>query len=269
MTGLGGTFELIRGSFGPLCVGIDPSADSLELWGLPDVADGALEFSRVVIESAAGRVGIVKPQVGYFERFGSAGFAALEQVIADAHAAGLTVIADAKRGDIGTTMEGYAAAWLGDGPLGCDAMTSSPYQGFDALEPAFDRAESTASTVFVLCATSNPDAPGIQGAQLGGRSLPSIVAERARERSGNDYTVGLVVGATRSLAESGLTESDLVETLILAPGFGAQGASLTDLSAIFGRASSWVIPSVSRSVVRGGPTGVDAAIDAHLRELGR
>lgn len=269
MTGLGGTFEAIRGAFGPLCVGIDPSADSLSLWGLPDTADGAVEFSRAIIGSAAGRVGIVKPQVGYFERFGAAGYGALEQVIADAHSAGLMVIADAKRGDIGTTMEGYAEAWLGDGPLGSDAMTASPYQGFDALEPAFASAEASLSTVFVLCATSNPDAPAIQGAGLSGRSLPSIIAESARDRSGHDYTVGLVVGATRSLAESGLTEADLVETLILAPGFGAQGASLSDLTAIFGRASSWVIPSVSRSVIRGGADGIDDAIDQHLRELGR
>ncbi len=269
MSGLSVTFEAIRASFGPLCVGIDPSRDSLHSWGLPDTPDGALEMSLGVIDAASGRVGIVKPQVGYFERFGAEGFRALESVFSAARTAGLQIIADVKRGDIGSTMEGYAEAWLGDGPLGSDAMTVSPYQGFGALEPAFVAAEARGSVAFVLCATSNIDAATVQAARHGDRTLPAEIALLARERSNNDYTVGLVVGATRSLAESGLTEENLVESLILSPGFGAQGAALGDLTSIFGRASSWVIPSVSRSVLRGGPDGVATAIESHLAELGR
>jgi orotidine-5'-phosphate decarboxylase len=268
VTGLGARFDSIVESAGPLCVGIDPSAETLVAVGLADTADGALEFGRTITSAAASRVGIVKSQVAYFERFGSAGIAALETVIREAREAGLAVIADAKRGDIGSTMQGYADAWLADGPLQSDALTVSPYQGFDALEPAFSRAASVGSTVFVLCATSNPDASDIQRASLAGASLPALVARFARERSGGTNTVGVVVGATRGIADSGLAAADLDVLLVLAPGFGAQGASLADISEIFGPATKRVIPSVSRSIVRNGLADIPRAIDNHLRELG-
>ena len=253
---------------GALCVGLDPSPESLERWGLPDSPAGALEMCAVVLESCNGLVGIVKPQVGFFERFGSSGFSVLEKVIKDAHTVGLAVIADVKRGDIGSTMTGYASAWLGDGPLQSDAMTVTPYQGFASLEPAFAQAEETGATVFVLCATSNPDAVTIQGGTREGESIPALVARCARERSGSTNTVGLVVGATRPLAASGLDESDLAGLTVLAPGFGAQGAELSQLRDIFGSVSPRVIPSVSRSVLVGGPTGVREKIARHLKELG-
>lgn len=268
VTGLGARFDSIVESVGPLCVGIDPSTETLTDVGLADTADGALEFGRTITSAAASRVGIVKPQVAYFERFGSAGIAALETVIREAREAGLAVIADAKRGDIGSTMQGYADAWLAAGPLQSDALTVSPYVGFEALEPAFSRASSTGATVFVLCATSNPDADDLQGASLAGSSLPAIVARYARENSGDTSTVGVVVGATRGLADAGLSAEDLSGLLVLAPGFGAQGASLTDIREIFGPATPRVIPSVSRSVVRSGLAHVAKAIDEHLRELG-
>lgn len=268
VTGLGARFDSIVESVGPLCIGIDPSSVTLGAVGIADTADGALEFGRVITSAAASRVGIVKPQVAYFERFGSFGIAALETVIREAREAGLAVIADAKRGDIGTTMQGYADAWLGDGPLRSDALTVSPYQGFDALEPAFSRAASIGSTVFVLCATSNPDAKDLQRASLAGASLPAIVARYAKERSGDTNTVGVVVGATRDMAEAQLSADDLAGLLVLAPGFGAQGASLTDIRRIFGTATPRVIPSVSRSVIRSGLAGVATSIDEHLRELG-
>jgi orotidine-5'-phosphate decarboxylase len=267
VSGFSARIDEIRDSTGVLCVGIDPSPSSLSNWGLADTADSALEMGRVVLGAAEGRVGIVKPQVAYFERFGSAGFVALESVIRDARSAGFLVIADAKRGDIGTTMEGYAAAWLGSGPMQSDAVTVSPYQGFDALEPAFQAAESSNGGVFVLCATSNSDASGVQAARIDNQSLSASIAKRARERSEGRQTVGVVVGATRSLAESGLTETDLEDLLILAPGFGAQGAALSDIPSIFGRNARRVIPSVSRSILGGGTAGVTTAIDSHLREL--
>ncbi len=268
VTGLGARFDSIVEAVGPLCVGIDPSADTLVSLGLADTADGALEFARTITAAATSRVGIVKPQVAYFERFGSVGIAALETVILESREAGLAVIADAKRGDIGSTMQGYSDAWLADGPLQSDALTVNPYQGFEALEPAFSRAASVGATVFVLCATSNTDANDLQGASLAGSSLPAIVARYAKEYSGDASTVGVVVGATRDLAEAGLTAEDLAGLLVLAPGFGAQGASLTDLREIFGTATPRVIPSVSRSVVRSGLASVANSIDEHLQELG-
>ncbi|WP_317451953.1 orotidine-5'-phosphate decarboxylase [Microbacterium sp. NIBRBAC000506063] len=112
MTHFGARVAAGIAEYGNLCVGIDPHGALLDAWGLDRSADGVREFGLRVVESAAGRAGVVKPQVAFFEAFGSAGFAALEEVLAAARAAGLLVIADAKRGDIGSTMDGYAAAWL-------------------------------------------------------------------------------------------------------------------------------------------------------------
>jgi orotidine-5'-phosphate decarboxylase len=164
-------------------------------------------------------------------------------------------------------MDGYASAWLGNGPLGSDALTVSPYQGLDALEPAFVRADESGAVVFVLAATSNVDAATLQQSLVGSDTLPSVVAHFARERSAGRRTVGVVVGATRPLVDSGLSPEDLADILVLAPGFGAQGASLTSVRAIFGDAAPRVIPSVSRSVLQHGLDAVDRAIDEHLREL--
>jgi orotidine-5'-phosphate decarboxylase len=105
--------------FGQLCVGIDPHRFLLRDWGLNDDAAGLESFGRAVVAAAAGRVGLVKPQIAFFERHGSAGLIALERVFADARDAGLLVIADVKRGDIGTSVTAYAEAWLAQGaPLG-------------------------------------------------------------------------------------------------------------------------------------------------------
>lgn len=267
MTGLGARFDSIRDSVGPLCVGIDPSTESLTSVGLEDSAEGALEFGRLLVSAATSRVGIVKPQVAFFERFGAAGYVTLEVLIREARAAGLVVIADAKRGDIGTSMQGYVNAWLGNGPLHSDALTVSPYQGFDSLDPAFAVATTEGATIFVLCATSNADATQIQSASKGDQTLPAFIAGLARQRVNPTNCAGVVVGATRGLAASGLTERDVDGLLILSPGFGAQGASLSDLPTIFGSAANRVIPSVSRSVVRDGLSNVGASIEKHLREL--
>ncbi len=268
VTGLGSRFDTIVESLGPLCVGIDPSADALRAAGLSDSAEGVLEFGRAILAASVSRVGIVKPQVAYFERFGARGIGSLEMIIREAREVGLAVIADAKRGDIGSTMDGYADAWLGHGPLHSDALTVNPYLGFDALEPAFSRASIHGATVFVLSATSNSNAEQLQRATISGKSLSALVARFARERTGKDNTVGVVVGATRGLAESGVTEADLDGLLILAPGFGAQGASLSDLSTIFGAASTRVIPSVSRSVLNDGIDNISRSIDRHRKEMG-
>lgn len=268
MAGLATRFAGIRDSVGPLCVGVDPSSQSLVNWGLDDAPDGALEMSRTIVAAAVGRVGIIKPQVAYFERFGASGFTVLETLIAEATEAGLCVIADAKRGDIGDTMEAYADSWLGAGPLASHAVTANPYLGFGPIEPAFIAAEKSDATVFVLAATSNPDSGLVQHASTRGISVAQLIVNEARQRSAGKQTVGVVIGATRSLVESRVDPETLEGVLVLAPGFGTQGASLGDLGVIFGQASNTVIPTVSRSILRGGSRAVGAAIDAHRQELG-
>jgi len=151
--------------YGPLCVGIDPHASLLAKWGLPDDVAGLREFSLTVLEAVGGNVAAVKPQSAFFERFGSAGLAVLEEVIQKAKELNTLCIVDAKRGDIGSTMEGYAEAFLREGsPLAGDAVTLSPYLGFGSLQPAIDMAIANGRGVFVLCLTSNPEGATVQHA---------------------------------------------------------------------------------------------------------
>jgi len=258
---------------GPLCVGIDPHEHLLAEWGLPATAASAREFGLRVVDAAAGRVGIVKPQVSFFERYGSPGFSALEQVMAAARAAGLIVIADAKRGDIGTTMDAYAEAWLRTGsPLEADAMTVNPFLGIGTLEGTFRLAEEAGKGVFVLAATSNPDAFTGQRARLDdGRTVSArIVAEVSARNAqstaaGSWGSLGFVIGSTVDWADAGLTAID-PPAPILGPGFGHQGAGPADLSTRYGAAAPFVIASESRSLLTTGPARLADAIESRVLE---
>jgi len=281
--GFGERLHAAIGARGSLCVGIDPHESLLRAWGLPVDAAGVREFGLRVVEAAAPRVAVVKPQVAFFERFGAAGFAALEEVMSTARAAGLIVLADAKRGDIGTTMDAYAAAWLTPGaPLEADAVTVSPYLGVGALRSTFERAREGGKGVFVLAATSNPEAAFIQlavpqsgihedGAE---RTSPTVAADVIDEvslfnRAGDGILgdIGFVIGATVDASSYGIPVPIDPPAPILAPGFGAQGARLRDLNALFGADAAAVLASASRSILSDGPAGLAAAIDAHNREL--
>ncbi|MEV4774815.1 orotidine-5'-phosphate decarboxylase [Microbacterium sp. LWH12-1.2] len=254
---------------GPLCVGIDPHAGLLDSWGLSYDAAGAREFGLRTVDAAAGRAAIVKPQVSFFERFGSVGIAALEDVLAAARAAGLIVIADAKRGDIGSTMDAYAAAWLTPGsPLEADAVTVNPFLGVGALDGAFALAERTGKGLFVLAATSNPEAEVLQrSSNERGETVSSAVIAEVSARNeqasptGEWGSFGFVIGATVDWTDAGLT-AFAPPAPILAPGFGVQGAAPEDLRARFGTMSDCVIASESRSILMAGPAGLAAAIDA-------
>lgn len=184
---------------GPLCIGIDPSSALLEEWGLPDSAGGTRDFGMRVLDAVAGRVGIVKLQVAFFERFGAAGYAALEHLLATASAAGLLTIADAKRGDIGTSVDAYGEAWLAPGsPLEVDAMTAVAYQGLGSLDGVISRAETAGKGVFVLAATSNAEAAATQRAvRADGLSVAAGVVSDIRAR--DSAAIGVVLGATISL----------------------------------------------------------------------
>jgi orotidine-5'-phosphate decarboxylase len=241
---------------GPLCVGIDPSSALLSAWDRPDNADGLEFFALAVLEAVTGVVNVVKPQVAFFERFGSEGFRVLERLIRDAHDAQIMVIADAKRGDVAVTNEGYAQAWLRDGsPLAVDAVTASPYLGVDALSPLFDAARSSGRGVFVLAATSNEDGRVIQQATTdNGDRVEDLVLERVSQmnhRDGGLGSIGVVLGATRSAPRFDLTT---LAGPYLVPGVGAQGAGAGDVARLFERCEEGtVLASVSRDILRAGP----------------
>jgi orotidine-5'-phosphate decarboxylase len=256
---------------GPLCVGIDPHPALLASWGLNDDAAGLRRFSLTALEAVSSLAAAVKPQVALYERHGSAGIAVLEEVLATARDEGVLTIADAKRGDIGSTMAAYADAWLSDGSaLAADSVTLSPYLGFESLRPALDLAAEHGRGVFVLALTSNPEGASVQ--HVGGRDSVArrIVQAAAAENerySGALGSVGLVVGATVGTALTDL-QLDLgaVRGPILAPGPGAQGATPADLRRTFGAAYPQVLGTSSRDILKAGP-GVRALTEAAQRTL--
>ncbi|MCW2502875.1 MAG: orotidine 5-phosphate decarboxylase [Actinomycetia bacterium] len=258
MIGFGARLHAAMASRGPLCAGIDPHPALLAAWGLSSDVDGLERFSRTVVDALAGQVAVLKPQSAFFECYGSRGIAVLERVIADARSAGALVIADVKRGDIGSTAAAYAQAYLDpSSPLFCDAMTASPYLGVGALAPLVDTALANGAGVFVLALTSNVEGRTVQHARTeDGRTVAqTVLDELAALNAGADPlgSIGAVVGAT-----IGATGHDLsaVNGPFLAPGIGAQGATAADLRTVFGSALSAVLPSTSREVLRHGPDPV-------------
>jgi orotidine-5'-phosphate decarboxylase len=240
---------------GPLCVGIDPHQHLLDLWGLPDTPEGLATFTFGVVDALADQVAVFKPQSAFFERFGSAGIAVLEQATIRLREAGALVIIDAKRGDIGSTMAGYAAAYLSEkGPLACDALTVSPYLGFGSLQPAIDEARAAGAGLFVLALTSNPEGPQFQSARTtAGPTVAGAVLDGLRDLNADADDLGsfgAVVGATIAQTDENLD----IRGPLLAPGIGAQGATAESLTAIFGPAARNVVPSSSREILAAGPS---------------
>ncbi len=215
-----------------------------------DDAEGLRSFCRTCVEAFAGTVAVIKPQVAFFERHGSAGMAELERLIVEASAAGLIVIADAKRGDIDSTAEAYADAWLGAAsPLAVDAVTAHPYLGLAALAPLVRLAAANGRGVLVVARSSNPEGRGLQQAVTADGSAveDSLLAEIAALNGSPGIptgTVGAVIGAT--LPPSAFPLSQL-GGVILAPGLGAQGAGPVDVAERFaGCRPGSVLPSSSR-----------------------
>lgn len=247
---------------GPLCVGIDPHPALLNAWGLSDDAVGLREFSLRVVEAMAGQVAAVKPQSAFFERHGSKGIAVLEQTLEALRQAGLLSILDVKRGDIGSTMAGYAQAYLSDeSPLAADAITLSPYLGFGSLSAAIELAQQNNRGVFVLDLTSNPEGASVQHARgADGVAVAATIcqgvaqANKAAIDAGQLGSIGMVVGATvgDAVANLGL---DLAASggPLLAPGVGAQGAGAPELEQVFTNARPQVLASTSRGVLKVGP----------------
>ena len=277
-------------SFGQLCVGIDPHPYLLERWGLADEPSGLRQFGLRVVDAAAGKVGIIKPQVAFFERHGSAGYAALESILDSARRAGLLVIADAKRGDLGTSVEAYSQAWFSKGsPLEVDALTISAYMGLGSIEAPMTLAEKLGKGLFVLAATSNPEALFLQTARISsgsdaGRTVASSIVTGVNEwnSSGGSGTavrkrpvrdvgsIGLVLGATVNFTAFGLDLASIAAipaSPVLAPGFGHQGAQFADLDRLYGPAAPFTIVSASRSILEAGPDGISEAIRMQAAEV--
>jgi orotidine-5'-phosphate decarboxylase len=237
----------------------------LRAWGLPVSPLGLARFGAIVVEALADRVACLKPQSAFFEAQGSAGLAALEEIVGQARRAGALVIVDAKRGDIGSTMTAYAEAYLGSGPLAGDAVTLSPYLGFGALAPALDLAEANGRGVYLLVRTSNPEGGSIQLATTAsGRSVAQSLVDAAAQRnrgSGLD-AVGLVLGATH--ADLGVDLSGFSGS-VLAPGVGAQGGSLAGARRLLAGCDGPILPSLSRQILQAGPD--PAGLRAELERL--
>lgn len=257
-------------SRGPLCAGIDPHPALLDAWGVTDSAVGLERFSLTAVEALAGSVAALKPQSAFFERHGSRGVAVLERVIAEARGLGMLVILDAKRGDIGSTAQAYADAYLDPtSSLAVDAITASPFLGFGSLDPMIDTALAHDAGVFVLALTSNPEgrevqhATGADGRTVAGSVLESVAARNAGATPMG--SVGAVVGATIG----GTTENLAINGPLLVPGVGAQGGTPADVRRIFGDATGNVLVSSSREILTAGPDkgALHAAARKAVRDL--
>ncbi|MFW6599648.1 orotidine-5'-phosphate decarboxylase [Propionibacteriaceae bacterium Y2011] len=242
---------------GRLCVGIDPHPAILQAWGLPVTASGLERCALTMVEAVADQVAVVKPQSAFYEAFGSAGIAVLERVLAGVRDRGAISLLDAKRGDIGSTMAAYGAAYLTDGsPLVADAITVSPYLGFGSLQPAVDLAVANGRGLYVLVRTSNPEGGQVQLATAGDRSVAQQILDdaaavnAAHAVDGATGPIGVVVGLTHEALDVDLSR---LNGSILVPGLGAQGGTPEHVATLFGPLTPLTLPSTSRDVMAAGP----------------
>lgn len=260
--------QQIRVKSSPVCVGLDPRWTSLpasiragvETKDLQAVASATQCYCQEVIDAVATHAPLIKPQAAFFEQLGAAGMTTLANVIVHARKRGLLVLLDGKRGDIGSTAEGYADAYLGaDSPWQCDALTVNPYLGDDTLQPFVKVASERHAGIFVLVKTSNPGSGFLQDLQISsGQSIYQRVADMVEAHAvatlgntsgGSNYgCVGAVVGATypQQLAE---LRAQMPHTWILIPGFGAQGGTAEDVAHGFDATGLGAIVNSSRGII--------------------
>ncbi len=288
--------ERVRALGNPLCVGLDPYLDRIPPLfrdgdmspGNPLTAPAVEAFLKAVLDRAAGKAAVVKPQIAFFERMGWRGIRALEEVCSHARKCGMLVLLDAKRGDIGSTADAYAGAYLtDDAPLPADALTLNPYLGMDTLEPFFTTAKAHGRGLFILVKTSNPGSGDFQDLKIGNRSLAETVADRlnsqAEALTGGETgwsSLGVVVGATYP-GEAERIRQIMPRTLFLVPGYGAQGGDAAGAVNGFVKGPNGLeggIVSSSRGILfpASGDTAsaadweraIDAAIGQAVSELG-
>jgi orotidine-5'-phosphate decarboxylase len=219
----------VRATGTPLCIGIDPWPERLPGAATVALAARAEAFGKAVVDAVADQVPAVKPQFAFFEQLGPPGMAALATVCAYARGAGLVVVGDAKRGDIGSTAAAYAGATLADGaPFPCDALTVSPFLGPDTIEPFLSVADATGGGLFVLLRTSNPGSARWQLPVVDDLAGWLTATGASRVDALGLSGVGAVVGATHPGALAGLRDR-LPHAWLLVPGFGAQGGTVRDV----------------------------------------
>jgi len=267
--------QRIRETGNPTVLGLDPLLDYVpdsirshfkKQCDDPELAVGLAlyEFNKRLIDSVAGTIPAVKPQIAYYEKYGPHGLAALRQTISYARKAGMLVIADGKRNDIGNTAEAYASAWLGETQLpdgtaaamnDADALTVNGYLGFDGIKPFVEVCAARGKGIFILVRTSNPSAGDLQDLVLhDGRKVYEAMAEKVAEwgtglvGASGYSSVGAVVGATWPLQASRLRKL-MPHALILVPGYGAQGATAEDAANNFGSDGGGAIVNSSRSLM--------------------
>jgi orotidine-5'-phosphate decarboxylase len=269
-------FAAARAIYGPLAWGLDPSGEILDAWGVGDTPDGLDRFADMALEAAAGTVGLVKLQAAFYERQGWRGFRTLQRLVIEARSAGVLVIVDAKRGDVGTTNDAYAEAFLGtDAPLGCDALTVHPYLGLAAMGTFVSRAHESGSCLLVVTRSSNPEGRAVQaavnecGRSVEAEMLRDIGVLNAELTPDDIGPIGAVVGPTHMEPTLDLLAA---RGVFLAPGVGAQGATPADVAHIFATCPDRVIPSASRSLLADGPdlnrlrdTAAALALEFHTR----
>jgi orotidine-5'-phosphate decarboxylase len=259
-------FAATRAASGPLVWGLDPSGTLLEQWRLGDTPDGLDRFADIAVEATVGTVGLVKPQSAFYERHGWRGIRTLARLTAEVRSAGLLAILDVKRGDVGSTNDAYAEAYLGKGaPLEADAITVHPYLGLGAMGAFISRAHEAGSCVLVVTRSSNPEGRAVQAAaHADGRTVEAtLLAEIGQLNEelapGELGPVGAVVGPDWRLPDLELPGA---RGLFLAPGVGAQGATSHDVARAFAACPDRVMPSASRALLSAGPDVSRLADDA-------
>ncbi|GGM05714.1 orotidine-5'-phosphate decarboxylase [Deinococcus aerophilus] len=242
-----------------LCVGLDPRSEAYR-----DVAH-LKAHTLEVLEACAPYAACVKPQLAFYEALGLEGLAILEEVCAAARTLGLPVLLDGKRGDIGSTAQAYARAWLGGQHAGA-ALTVNPFLGFETLTPFVETAQQQGGAVFVLVKTSNPGQNDLQGSGVSERIAVEIARLNAEElpdqETGPEYaTVGAVVGATHA-GDLATFRALMPRALLLLPGLGAQGAAAADLAPAFHEGGLGALASASRGVQYADGLKVAASVTA-------
>jgi orotidine-5'-phosphate decarboxylase len=249
-------FAAVRAARGPLVWGLDPSRALLERWGLGDTPDGLDRFADLVVPVAAGSIGLVKPQSAFYERHGWRGLRTLARLTEQARAAGLLVILDVKRGDVGSTNDAYAQAYLGkDAPFQADAITVHPYLGLGAMTAFVTAAHESGRGLLVVTRSSNPEGRPIQAARSDDGTVEEHLVREIGQLNaglapGGVGPVGAVVAPSTELPALPLAA---MNGLFLAPGVGAQGYTPQDVAQTFAACPDRVMPSASRSLLAAGP----------------